>query len=546
MELTDEQLQQINVLACGILMTLTICMSLLKRHQLCAVLRSGYSSVVSFCCNSQLQLSKLDRQTQEAFQLELSQLLVRAGHGIVVLLFCRSILVVVGLEGFLVPSLHLPALLLYAGALFGIEFKSLLRPSTIDCWAFLFFSIQFIPLFTDETNVSLARTLPVRLLLSVTVRHGALSAAWNVLFYVTVTIKSRLSNKSTTILDASGGGGFSEMVLIMSVAFVVRQVLYRHVRMSLKLKTSTVELSAVSRLLHGFCDAVVELDEDLNLTDARQLSTILLHRTATVDRPSEGRANFLSYFSSEDVPRVRDCLERPGQNLPPLALNAKMIDSMASEVHVELLHVPFSNAERKGCHYVGMREIQDTLSAVAPLQCDLTKPSRPRAMCSAGPSIIFLGTTLQVIDAETEIGELCQKHMSRSIFDLTLMDLEGYEAKSAKSLSSQVQHAVNGFMHGCAWAQQAIPLQDLSLFGRPVVAMTIDQETELLGCLILSEPTSFLTQRNVRRLERCSSHHGRCSRRGAASYGGSSRGSPSEASESSTLGRKVARGKTRL
>jgi len=42
-----------------------------------------------------------------------------------------------------------------------------------------------------------------------------------------------------------------------------------------------------------------------------------------------------------------------------------------------------------------------------------------------------------------------------------------------------------------------------------------------------SEPTSFLTQRNVRRLERCSSHHGRCSRRGAASYGGSSRGSPS-------------------
>lgn len=49
----------------------------------------------------------------------------------------------------------------------------------------------------------------------------------------------------------------------------------------------------------------------------------------------------------------------------------------------------------------------------------------------------------------------------------------------------------------------------------------------LLPPRILSEPTSFLTQRNVRRLERCSSHHGRCSRRGAASYGGSSRGSPS-------------------
>eukprot|EP00435_Cladocopium_sp_Y103_P035432 s1827_g9.t1 len=140
-------------------------MSLLNRHQLCAVLRGGYSSLASFYCNSQLQLSKVDRQTQEAFHLELSQVLVRAGHGVLVLLFCRSIVVVVGMEDFLVPSMHLPAVLLYATALFGIKFKSLMRPSTLDCWAFLFFSIQFIPLFTDETNASHARTLPARLLL---------------------------------------------------------------------------------------------------------------------------------------------------------------------------------------------------------------------------------------------------------------------------------------------------------------------------------------------------------------------------------------------
>lgn len=532
MELTDEQLKQINVLASGILMTLTICMSLLNRYQLFSLVRGGYISVVSFCCKPQLQLSKLDRQTQEDFHFELAQLLVRAGHGVVVLLFGRSILVVAGVEGFLVPSLHLPALLLYAGALFSIQFKSLVRPSTLDFWAFLFFSIQFIPIFTDEPRVSLARTLPVRLLLSVTVRHGALSAAWNVLFYVTVTIRSRLSNSSTT--DA---GGLSDMVLILSISFLVRQILYRHVRMSLQLKTSTVELSAVWRLLHGFCDAVVELDEDLKLTDARQLSTILLHRTAT--SCPEG-ANFLSYFSNEDVPRVRDCLERPGQNLPPLALNAKMIDSMASEVHVELLHVPFSNAERKGCHYVGMREIQDALS-VAPLQSDLMMPSRAHENGggSAGHGIIFLATTLQVIYAETEIGELCQKHTSRSILDLTLYDLEDFEA-SAKSLLSQVQYAVNSFMHGCAWAQQTIPLQDLSLFGRPVVAMTIDQQSELLGCLILSEPLSFLTQSNLRRLKRCSWRSPPSPR---SHRSGSSRGSSSEASESSTLGRK---GKSRL
>lgn len=142
-----------------------------------------------------------------------------------------------------------------------------------------------------------------------------------------------------------------------------------------------------------------------------------------------------------------------------------------------------------------------------------------------------------MIDAAADIGELCQKHMGSSIFDLTLFELEGY--MSPMSLSGQVQYALNSFLHGCAWAQQAIPLQDLSLFGRQVVAMTIEQETELLGCLILSEPTSSLTQRNVRQLERGLSRHSlRRSRRG------SSRGSPSEASESSTLG--LGKGKTRL
>lgn len=30
------------------------------------------------------------------------------------------------------------------------------------------------------------------------------------------------------------------------------------------------------------------------------------------------------YFSAEDLPRVRECLKRPGQGWPPLALNAKM------------------------------------------------------------------------------------------------------------------------------------------------------------------------------------------------------------------------------
>eukprot|EP00438_Fugacium_kawagutii_P008701 Skav236561 [mRNA] locus=scaffold1066:334594:343161:- [translate_table: standard] len=280
------------------------------------------------------------------------------------------------------------------------------------------------------------------------------------------------------------------MVLVIGVALIVRHVLYRKVRMSLELKTSTVELSAVSRLLHGFCDAVVELDEDLRLTDARQLSTILLHGTP---QESPEKADFLNYFSADDVQRVRDCLERPGRDLPALALNAKMIDSMASEVHVELLHVPFSGAEGRSCHYVGMREV-DKLSALAPLQddrVDLTT-SFPSA-----PSIVFKGATLEVVDADPNIGELCQVHKGTSIFNLTLMDLD--DSSSRTSLCGQVQFAINAFVNGSEWAQQPIPLQDLHLLGCKVIAVSFDQATDLLGSLILS-PQSQLTVHNLQNL----------------------------------------------
>jgi len=280
--------------------------------------------------------------------------------------------------------------------------------------------------------------------------------------------------------------------LVLGVAFAVRHQIYRNVRIGLELKSSTVELSAVSRLLHGFCDAVVELDEDLMLTDARQLSTILLHST-----PSEG-ADFLSYFSAEDLPRVRECLKRPGQGWPPLALNAKMIDSIGSEVHVELLHVQFSTVERKEGHYVGMREMQDIHSVVGPLQP--VDNIREHSTGSGSPAtIMFAASNLQVVDVDASIGELCQKFLGTPIVGLRLIDLD--PRLGPKSLSGQVQCALNELMNGCASLQDTIPMKDLQLFGRKVVAMTIEQEADLICSLILSEPGSPLTYSNLKRLE---------------------------------------------
>eukprot|EP00434_Breviolum_minutum_P017208 symbB.v1.2.015191.t1/scaffold1044.1/size142232/12 len=224
----------------------------------------------------------------------------------------------------------------------------------------------------------------------------------------------------------------------------------------------------------------------------RQLSTILLHST-----PSEG-ADFLSYFSAEDLPRVRECLKRPGQGWPPLALNAKMIDSIGSEVHVELLHVHFSTVERKEGHYVGMREIQDIHSVVGPLQP--VDNIREHSTGSGSPAtIMFAASNLQVVDVDASIGELGQKFLGTPIVGLRLIDLD--PRLGPKSLSGQVQCALNELLNGCASLQDTIPMKDLQLFGRKVVAMTVEQEADLICSLILSEPGSPLTYSNLKRLE---------------------------------------------
>eukprot|EP00434_Breviolum_minutum_P017205 symbB.v1.2.015189.t2/scaffold1044.1/size142232/10 len=99
MEMTEMQIQRYNLVVNAVLSCATLCLSVMRRRQLCQLWQSAHASLLSLCCKS--RLSNLDHQAQDAFCLELSQIFLRAVHGLAFVLFCRSLLVVVGMEHWL-------------------------------------------------------------------------------------------------------------------------------------------------------------------------------------------------------------------------------------------------------------------------------------------------------------------------------------------------------------------------------------------------------------------------------------------------------------
>ena len=75
-----------------------------------------------------------------------------------------------------------------------------------------------------------------------------------------------LAKEGTTTYSFISGQAVTWLMLVSGV-HAVRAQTYKNVRISLNLEVRTVELEAVSELLLGFCDAVVEIDSDLKLTE---------------------------------------------------------------------------------------------------------------------------------------------------------------------------------------------------------------------------------------------------------------------------------------
>ncbi|CAK9042745.1 unnamed protein product [Durusdinium trenchii] len=462
--------------------------------------------------------TKIERHALAAFHKQMASMLVRLMPGILFFILVRFARIAVArdisFEVAPIDALDIPCLVMYLVGIVLLRFSFLVTPKTLEVWHVLMQCLTILPLLLStgqacpdssqnacQASKSLLNlyqfrmisgitrfTLPARMVLSVIGRTSWSVVILNLLHWLVVL--SQLPRPAEVGMDGSRFQPTAEMMIIIAAAFAVRHQTYRNVLVSLELRSRSVQRSAVLRLLHGFCDAVVELDAELRIMDARQLAAILLHSRTQ----QEGR-DFVSYFVPEDRKRIRDGLLRPGEDLPALAVNAKMTDSSGTEVNVELLHVQFQEGEDEQRHYVGMREIQSAEpELVAPLQQDL-----PRAEMS----VVFRGDTLQILTADARFCELCAQHLgASSVNNMSLIELAPEQGR--ESLCGRIQGAINAYLTTRQRRPVSISLQDLKLFGQRVARLSLEND-QLLGCLvgelILSNATSQLTASNLTRHE---------------------------------------------
>lgn len=276
----------------------------------------------------------------------------------------------------------------------------------------------------------------------------------------------------------------------------MRQGLYENVLMNTRLKSRSIDLEAVSQLLLGFCDAVVEIDGSLKLTeDSRQLSTLLLHNQGE-GMTGEGLAgrDFLSFFCQEDRQRIKESLsESGGQHT--LALHVRMLDCLGSNLQVEILHCRFENAKGQSCCLVGIREFQDVgHAALAPLPFELSDVDGRTGV------LLFDAESMEIIDVTN-----FERFTDQNLQGTSLQQLQAGPGGSLDEILLAIQDAVNDAYEKGKEKVGPIDLEELELFSthlRGTLTLQHDLMLKTLVGTLSLEPKSKLTQQNVAKLEK--------------------------------------------
>ncbi|CAE7035297.1 unnamed protein product, partial [Symbiodinium sp. KB8] len=287
--------------------------------------------------------------------------------------------------------------------------------------------------------------------------------------------------------------------------------------MSFELSTRTIELSAVSGLLLGYCDAVVEVDSSLKLTDdSRQFSTLLLHGHG-ISAGSLAGYDFLSFFHVDDREHISMSLGAKHESTQALALNARMQDCLGNFVKVEILFTSFQNADGQECRLVGMREFQDFNSVAVPLPMGPVPLAALRRFrgCSVSLqqdkayvdacSVAFDATSFDILSLSAGFQKLCLENGADDISEgMSIFDLS--TGNDPASLAGYIQTAVNS-LEPDKLEGDLLLIRDVVLFGTTKVQATLQFQTDkmldaIIGnlCIDATPPTMTLTATNLAKL----------------------------------------------
>jgi len=429
-------------------------------------------------------------------------------------------------------SLDVALVLVHFVALFLTTCPTLVTPRSLDLWYIVLQGLFILPFLTvgPRDVVTLSNwTFVLRVLLGLSVKRGWLALTGNAACSILVMRIIGFQMESALF-----SGEITKLSFLLLCVFSIRQLVYRDARSGLDLKTRTIELEAVSSLLRGFCDAVVEVDDNLQLvTGSKQLSTMLLRENGNSDTSLAGTA-FVDLFCEEDRERLHEGLLSQNSSAHTLALNARILDSDGSHVKVELLHVQFCSANNRSHRLVGMREFQDMQDMTSQRLPSLSQSSIPGGVGEASfevfpvsrsgsngsstgegrrehakkrPWLLFDVSTFQILVVSDEFKALCRrcagqhvKLKNKTFLDLTT-DL------TYDSLTERIQDLVNSHSSTSTSDLPPLDLGVLTLLGTLQVRSTLYLEHDslldgLVATLKISPAGAVqLTKANVDLLE---------------------------------------------
>ncbi|CAE7825755.1 rsmI [Symbiodinium sp. CCMP2456] len=256
---------------------------------------------------------------------------------------------------------------------------SLLRPSTLDVWyvgVMLIITSVLAPTITTP-----AQSLLVVIVSFALVRIPAVlgcTRPWLVFccemgLYVVSRIRTTVDGDNTFESDVEVGAAQTTLwgwLLVSVAAVAVQRSLQNREAQGLLISNTTTELSAATSLLELTCDAVVELDSDLQLTSPGADIASLLLKDSSVSLQGKCFTDFVA--TSDEAERAEQLLRGSDKGVHTGAFHTRLVDSCSSKFRTEVFHVSYSRLGGQTRHLLGLRDFTDQASLAGRRAVDST------------------------------------------------------------------------------------------------------------------------------------------------------------------------------
>ena len=220
------------------------------------------------------------------------------------------------------------------------------------------------------------------------------------------------------------------LVATVSASVSLQLLLSYRIERSLQYKKMETDFNAASSLLHLTCDAVVELDADLRMTEHKaSLSAMLLRCRSGGTLAGMDFTDLLA--GAAEAGRVVELLRR-FEDRPPESVNAQaflthLMDSDSNRFRTEVFQVMYHTPQGVARHLIGLRDVTDQDSLVGSKVAESLSTS-PRSITPVSVGVCSsLGSKPTARAAPPQTGAVAEDRFLSLLID---MDLQIVQASS--------------------------------------------------------------------------------------------------------------------